>query len=317
MTFTVENKYRQNHIYLQIKKAKEARQSGEDVPYSIWTLAIQESRDKEEETARAWADYNVQQEIMQEDPAAFNLGAVNQDIQMNSSDSEEAGDCDGDSVDSSLDSETDDRSSLQQQINQNIGAASESTNHLESERVNNNPINNNTIQVVDRGFIESKGLELNLLIANAQEQMKNSVKSTEKEIFSKQESSEQNVLDRIGDMEQILMEKNYTVDELKELKSKLREVQLARDQEEQKRASVTQACNKAMKEKDQVLKQLRLVIQALKQSAQFSKILKSIDQKLGTGMAELQAAMRFYEDSDNSENSEDNEPIPEVHNFRS
>jgi hypothetical protein len=86
-------------------------------------------------------------------------------------------------------------------------------------------------------------------------------------------------------------------------------VQLARDQEEQKRAAATQAHNKAMREKDQALqlaeKQHRLEIQSLKQSAQFSVILKSIDQKLGAGMSELQAAMQFYEDSDHTAGSED------------
>lgn len=87
------------------------------------------------------------------------------------------------------------------------------------------------------------------------------------------------------------------------------EVQLARVQEEQKRAAATQAHNKAMREKEQTLqlaeKQHRLEIQSLKQSAQFSIILKSIDQKLGAGMSELQAAMQVYEDSDQTAEWED------------
>ena len=68
------NKYEEHHIYLKIKEAREAKQSGADVPYRFWTPEIQKQLDKDEETARILADYNVQQTVMQEDPSAFSIG---------------------------------------------------------------------------------------------------------------------------------------------------------------------------------------------------------------------------------------------------
>ena len=305
VTFSKDNKFSENHIYLQIKAAREASQSGGNVPYKIWTTAIQTQQDRDAENERNWADYTVQHAIMNEDPSAFNLGeSVNKDTEMacehnsNSDQDEEISEGD-DSVDSQTVDETQEQSilsSTQLQISD--------IDHVNGRGVSSSPM----IIPVDREFSESQVLKLDRSITTAQEQTHSCIMTTGSEIILNQESMEQNVLNRIGDLEDILITRSSTLEtltkKLHEAETKLQEVIHSRDQEESKRAIATQAHNKAMKEKDHILQQLvrkhQLEIQTLKQSANFSLILKSIDQKLGTGMAELQAAMQFYEDSDSA-----------------
>ena len=74
VTFSIHNNYKQHHVYLKIKSAEAAKQAGQDVPYKIWTPAIQKQLDSKEAHARSEADYRVQEAVMEEDPSAFNLG---------------------------------------------------------------------------------------------------------------------------------------------------------------------------------------------------------------------------------------------------
>ena len=304
VTFSKDNKFSENHIYLQIKAAREASQSGGNVPYKIWTTAIQTQQDKDAENERNWADYTVQHEIMKEDPSAFNLGkSVNKDTEVarehnsNSDQDEEISE-----GDESVDSQTVDET--QEQILSSTQLQISGIDHVNSSCVSSNSM----VNPVDHVFSESQVLKLDRSITTAQKQTHSCIMTTGSEIILNQESMEQNVLNRIGDLEDILITRSSTLEtltkKLHEAETKLQEVIHSRDQEESKRAIATQAHNKAMKEKDQILQQLvrkhQLEIQNLKQSAKFSVILKSIDQKLGTGMAELQAAMKFYEDSDSA-----------------
>ncbi len=74
-TFSIHNNYKNHHIYLKIKSAKAAKQSGRDVSYKIWTPVIQKQLDRDEEIARQEEDLNIQAAVMEEDPSAFNIQA--------------------------------------------------------------------------------------------------------------------------------------------------------------------------------------------------------------------------------------------------
>ena len=299
VSFDRDNTYQEHHIYLKIKSDEKAAQEGSNVPYRLWNHEIQKQIERDEATAREWADYNAQQDVMQTDPSAFKLDSSNHQIE---------------SENNSMDSEQDEDESEDDDEDGAYLTSSDSARGLlpishDNERT--------SVSSLSCDFIESKVLEIDNTIVGVQEQIHSSVVATGSEIILNQESMEQNVLNRIGEIEQLLMDKSNAFDfltnELNETKIKLKEVQFARDQEEQKRAAATQAYNKAMREKEQTLqlaeKQHRLEIQSLKQSAQFSIILKSIDQKLGAGMSELQAAMQFYEDSDQTAESDDDTGI--------
>ena len=51
-TFSIRDNYKQHHVYLKIKSAEAAKQSGLDVSYKIWTPAIQKQLDRDQEIAR-------------------------------------------------------------------------------------------------------------------------------------------------------------------------------------------------------------------------------------------------------------------------
>ena len=284
VTFGIHNKYRNHHIYLKIKSAKEAKQAGEDVPYKIWTCAIQKQLDRGEVALRYQTDYNVQQKVMQEDPSAFNL----------------------DSANSSENESGENTSETEAAINSQVV-------HRKQLFVSGKNSSSNAI-----GPFESSVLELGKSITAAQEQTHCDILETGSNILMKQDSMEQKFLDAISDLKKAIAEKDdglaYLTKELHETRIKLQNVQLARDQEEQKRAAVTQEYNKNMRNMKKEMQTMenghRLQIQRLKQSAKFSKILRSFDhnfqsidnnfQKLGQGMVELQAAMLVYEDSDSA-----------------
>jgi hypothetical protein len=77
VTFGIHDNYKQHHIYLKIQSAKVAKQAGQDVPYKIWTPAIQGRLDREEARIRYYVDNSVQKEVMEDDPSAFRLGDEN------------------------------------------------------------------------------------------------------------------------------------------------------------------------------------------------------------------------------------------------
>jgi hypothetical protein len=78
-TFSIRDNYKQHHVYLKIKSAEAAKQSGLDVSYKIWTPAIQKQLDRDQEIARQEEDLNVQEAVMDEDPSAFNIQASDQE----------------------------------------------------------------------------------------------------------------------------------------------------------------------------------------------------------------------------------------------
>ncbi len=45
VTFNIHDNYQQHHIYLKIQAAKQAKQSGQDVNYMIWTLKMEKQID--------------------------------------------------------------------------------------------------------------------------------------------------------------------------------------------------------------------------------------------------------------------------------
>ena len=45
VTFSIHDNYQQHHIYLKIKAAKQAKQSGQDVNYMIWTPKMEKQID--------------------------------------------------------------------------------------------------------------------------------------------------------------------------------------------------------------------------------------------------------------------------------
>jgi hypothetical protein len=79
VTFSIHENHKKHHIFLKIKSAEEAKQSGLDVSYKIWTPAIQKQLDRNEDHARYEADNNVQDAVMEEDPSAFNMGYSDQE----------------------------------------------------------------------------------------------------------------------------------------------------------------------------------------------------------------------------------------------
>ncbi len=87
---------------------------------------------------------------------------------------------------------------------------------------------------------------------------------------------------------------------LRKNKVKNKKLQLALDQEEQKRALITQNYNKNVKELRLENQALTSEISDLKKTAQFSRILQSIDQKL-----QFQKSMQAYESSSDGEGDAD------------
>ncbi len=278
VTFGIRNNYRNHHVYLKIKSARESKHAGHNVAYDIWNPSIQKQLDRKKIDARQVSDFNAQEAAMDEDPAAFYCGAASVDSEH------------GTGKSGTVSSGPDDENS-----NDAFTSFQDQQTQVQFDSV-------------DRDFLQCKVVELD-----------RSITTTENVILVNQASMEHKLSGDIGNLKDIMTTgcaKGITLDYLtmafRKSKAKGKRLQFSLDQEEKKRAVITQAYNKTMREKDQAFKDMeikhQLEIQTLKQSAHFSMILKSIDQKL-QGRTELQAAMRMYEDSDNAIASDEEEQV--------